>query len=146
MWKALRLVVDTGIHYMEFSKSRALRLHQRFAWDNSDFSKKEIIRYQSNPGEATTFMIGQRYILTLRNRLEKNLSKEFDLKEFHYQVLSQGSSSFDYLEYHMDSYANCKVRSQNEHCSYILQPTTTNVMRESKRDLVVKKPERFRFC
>ena len=72
----------------------ALSLFEKYAWDTTDKSKKDTVRYMSAPGQATSYMIGQLAIWTLRNKTEDALKKAgvfFDIKEFHYQILSQVS-------------------------------------------------------
>ena len=90
MWRALRLIVDTGLHYKGYSRAKALELFKKYAWDDTDLSKKEVTRYQSNYGQATAYMIGQLDIWSLRNYTEEKLRDLYSLKEFHLQTLSQG--------------------------------------------------------
>ncbi len=63
----------------------------KYAWDKSDLAEKEILRYQSNPGQATAYMIGQLDIWRYRNETKEALGDKFSLQEFHFQTLSQGS-------------------------------------------------------
>ena len=95
MWRALRLIVDTGLHYKGYSRAKALELFEKVAWDNTDLSNKEVTRYQSNYGQATAYMIGQLDIWSLRNHTEEKLRDMFSLKEFHLQTLSQGKRLFE---------------------------------------------------
>lgn len=70
----------------------ALALFDEFAWDNTDKAYKDTIRYMSDPGQATAYMIGQLAIWSMRNKTEnrfKEANITFNEKEFHYQVLSQ---------------------------------------------------------
>ena len=70
----------------------ALDLFERYCWDTTDKSYKDTIRYMGYPGQATTYMIGQLEIWNLREITEKRLEEaniKFDIKDFHYQVLSQ---------------------------------------------------------
>lgn len=122
MWRALRLVVDTGLHHKGFSRQQAIDLFAKYAWDKSDLTEKEVMRYQSNPGQATTYMVGQLDIWKLRNDTEKDLGTEFSLKEFHYQTLSQGEPPLVYLEYHLKKYRICKKDPKKDGCSAILNP------------------------
>ncbi len=94
IWRALRLVVDTGLHYKGFTRQRALDLFAKYAWDKSDIAQKEVLRYQSNPGQATAYMIGQLDIWRYRNETKKALGDKFSLKEFHFQALSQGNNLY----------------------------------------------------
>lgn len=92
------------------------------AWDGTDLVEKEITRYQSNPGQATAYMIGQLDIKKARHYATSKLDKDFDLKDFHYQVLSQGSSPLGYLSDHIKRYVECKKDPKKEGCTEILEP------------------------
>ena len=105
------------------TRPRARELFASYAWDNTDLADKEVTRYQSNPGQATAYMIGQLDIWSFRNKTEKALGKNFSFKEFHYQALSQGSSPLSYLQSHIDKYIACKQNSKKEGCDLILNPT-----------------------
>ena len=85
IWRAIRLVVDTGLHAKGFTRQDVLKMFEKYAWDTSDVALKEATRYQSGPGQATSYMIGQLIIQKSRDEAKKKLGKKFDLKEFHYQ-------------------------------------------------------------
>jgi len=123
IWRALRLIVDTGLHYKGMTRERALELFEQYAWDATDLSQKEVTRYQSNYGQATAYMIGQLDIWQLRNETEKSLGKEYSIKEFHLQALSQGSSPLQYLKSYMSKYIECKKDSSQQYCDIVLNPT-----------------------
>lgn len=75
--------------------NESLKLFEKYAWDTTDKALKDTIRYMALPGQATSYMIGQVAIWSLRNKTEETLKRAgyyFDLKEFHYQILSQVSS------------------------------------------------------
>ena len=70
----------------------ALQMFEKYAWDSTDKSYKDVIRYMSFPGQATSYMIGQLAIWGMRNKTEKLLTEaglRFDEREFHFQLLSQ---------------------------------------------------------
>ena len=100
----------------------ALKLFAEKAWDRTDKAVKDVTRYQSNPGQATAYMIGQLKIWQVRNetkaRIEAN-KKIFSEKDFHYQVLSQGSSPLSYLDIHLKKFADCVIRPESDGCEYI---------------------------
>ena len=76
-------------------RDEALKLFDEKAWDTSDKAVKEVTRYQSNPGQASAYMIGQLKIWQIRNETKAKIEanrKIFSEKDFHYQILSQGSS------------------------------------------------------
>jgi uncharacterized protein (DUF885 family) len=98
MWRAARLVVDTGIHALGWDKARAVR----FMRDNTALTEAnidaEVNRYISWPGQALGYMIGRLKILELRRRAETALGAKFDLRRFHDAVLLNGSVPLDVLE------------------------------------------------
>ena len=122
----MRLIVDTGLHYKGYSRDKSRDLFDKYAWDNTDIGRKEITRYQSNPGQATAYMIGQLDIWRLRNHTMEKLQGMFDLKEFHLQTLSQGASPLAFLESHINKYIDCKVNQTQPFCDIILNPLTTS--------------------
>ncbi|MFN3620876.1 DUF885 domain-containing protein [Sphingorhabdus sp.] len=98
MWRALRLVVDTGIHAKGWSKQQAID----FMTDNSALSaaniEAEVNRYISWPGQALAYKLGELKIRELRTMATKELGAKFDLAAFHDAVLGQGSVPLDVLE------------------------------------------------
>jgi uncharacterized protein (DUF885 family) len=98
MWRACRLVIDTGLHSKGWSKAQAVA----YMKDNSALTdanvEAEINRYVSNPGQALAYKIGQMKIEELRARAERALGEKFDLRRFHDAVLGQGSVPLDTLE------------------------------------------------
>ena len=79
-------MLDTGLHSKGMSRQEGLDLLAKYAWDTSDIAQKEMTRYQSGPGQASAYMIGQLEIQKLREYTVKRLKEKFTLKEFHYQV------------------------------------------------------------
>ncbi len=98
MWRACRLVVDTGIHSKGWDKARAIA----YMKDNTALSdaniEAEVNRYISWPGQALGYMIGNIRIRELRAKAERELGSKLDLRRFHYAVLLQGSVPLDVLE------------------------------------------------
>ena len=98
MWRATRLVVDTGIHSKGWSKEQAVA----FMKDNTTLTDAnidaEVNRYISNPGQALAYKLGELKIRELRAKAEKTLGEKFDLRRFHDAVLGQGSVPLDALE------------------------------------------------
>jgi uncharacterized protein (DUF885 family) len=104
MWRACRLVVDTGIHAFGWDKARAIA----FMRDNSALTdaniEAEVNRYISWPGQALGYMIGRLKILELRARAEQALGERFDVRRFHDAVLGNGSIPLDVLESEIDAW------------------------------------------
>ena len=97
-------------------------MFEDYAWDTSDFAVKEVTRYQSDPGQATAYMLGRLELINMRKKAEKALGKAFSLQDFHYQVLAQGSAPLSFLKSHVDKYINCKTgAAEGEQCDYILK-------------------------
>lgn len=98
MWRACRLVVDTGIHAKGWSKDQAVA----FMRENSALSEAnidaEVNRYISWPGQALGYKIGELRIRALRERAERELGAMFDIRAFHDAVLAQGAVPLDVLE------------------------------------------------
>ena len=108
-------------------RDQALDLFDKFAWDKTDFAVKELTRYQSCPGQATAYMIGRITIMELREKAKKELGEKFDLKDFHYQVLSQGNAPLSFLRRYIEKYIECvKNDLQTGLCQSITEPETTS--------------------
>ena len=80
-------MMDTGLHYKGKSRAWALQMFEEYAWDTSDVASKEVTRYQSLPGQAVTYMLGQLFIIRLKKRAQEALKEKFNIKDFHYQVI-----------------------------------------------------------
>jgi uncharacterized protein (DUF885 family) len=104
MWRACRLVVDTGIHAKGWSRQQVLD----YMADNTALSlhniKTETDRYISWPGQALSYKIGELTIKRLRHQAEQRLGDKFDLKQFHQRLLAQGSVPLTILEQQIDQY------------------------------------------
>jgi uncharacterized protein (DUF885 family) len=98
MWRAARLVVDTGIHAMGWDKARAVAfMRENTALTDANIDA-EVNRYISWPGQALGYMIGNIRIRELRRRAETDLGDRFDIRRFHDAVLRNGSVPLDVLE------------------------------------------------
>lgn len=104
LWRAVRLVTDTGIHSRQWTRERAIAYFLQNALLSERDATKEVERYFNWPGQATSYMIGQLKILELRERAEKALGSRFDIREFHGVVLENGSVPLDILEELIDEY------------------------------------------
>ncbi|HEX8231944.1 MAG TPA: DUF885 domain-containing protein [Caulobacteraceae bacterium] len=104
LWRASRLVLDTGIHAKRWSRDQAVA-YMRANSLNPDFSiQSEIDRYFTNPGQANSYKIGQLKILELRERARSALGPKFDLRAFHEVVLANGALPLGVLERQVDAY------------------------------------------
>ena len=112
--------MDTGLHYKGLSRAEALGYFADYAWDTSDTALKEVTRYQSVPGQATAYMIGQLKIIELRDYATKELGNDINLKDFHFHLLAQGSAPLSYLEESIHEYVRCTKDKEQEGCENVL--------------------------
>jgi uncharacterized protein (DUF885 family) len=104
LWRAIRLVVDTGIHSQRWSRERAIQYFRENGLLSVRDATKEVERYFNNPGQATSYMIGQLKILELRDRARQQLGDRFDIRDFHATVLENGAVPLDILEELVDQW------------------------------------------
>ncbi len=104
LWRAVRLVVDTGIHSKRWTREQAIRYFRENALLSERDATKEVERYFNNPGQATSYMIGQLKILELRDRARQALGDRFDIRDFHAVVLENGAVPLDVLEELVNGY------------------------------------------
>ena len=104
MWRAVRLVVDTGIHYFEWPRQQAIDYFLANAAKSEADIINEIDRYIGWPGQALAYKIGQMKMLELRAEAEAALGADFDIRAFHDTLLGAGAIPLDALEARMDNW------------------------------------------
>ncbi len=104
MWRAVRLVVDTGIHYKGWTRQQAIDFFKDNAAKTEHDIVNEIDRYIAMPGQALAYKIGQQKIIALRQRAERQLGDAFDIRAFHDELLGAGALPLDILEQRMDAW------------------------------------------
>ena len=102
IWRAIRLVVDTGIHAKGWSEEQALAFYTANSPQPIGKIRSEIRRYFVNPGQATSYKVGMQRILALRDKARKTLGGRYDQKMFHEIVLGRGSLPLSVLEAQVD--------------------------------------------
>ena len=98
MWRAIRLVVDTGMHYKGWSREEAVELFLQNTAKTPQDINNEVDRYIAWPGQALAYKIGQLKIMELRDKAKEELGEKFDLKDYHDFILSFGSIPMNILE------------------------------------------------
>jgi uncharacterized protein (DUF885 family) len=104
IFRAVRLVVDTGMHAKKWTRQQAVD-YMHAHTNNPDVQiQSEIDRYIAIPGQALGYKVGQLHILGLRAKAEKELGAKFDIREFHDEVLAAGSIPLDVLTQRIDAW------------------------------------------
>jgi uncharacterized protein (DUF885 family) len=104
IWRAARLVLDTGIHHKRWTRDQSIA-YMRANTLSSDLDiAREIDRYFTTPGQATSYKIGQLKILELREKARKAMGPKFDLKAFHEVILAAGPLPLDVVESRVDAF------------------------------------------
>jgi uncharacterized protein (DUF885 family) len=104
MWRAIRLVVDTGVHNQHWTRDQMVQyFHDHSAIEETTI-QTEVDRYVGWPGQALAYKLGQRKILELRDRAKNALGDKFDLRAFHDQVLGAGALPLDVLSDRIDAW------------------------------------------
>jgi uncharacterized protein (DUF885 family) len=110
MWRACRLVVDTGMHAMRWDRQKAVDFMKANTAKSENDIGVEVDRYISWPGQALAYKIGQRKILELADRARAALSEKFDIRAFHDAVLGSGALPLDVLERQIDAWIAARRR------------------------------------
>jgi uncharacterized protein (DUF885 family) len=104
IWRAIRLVIDTGVHSEHWSRDQMLQyFHDHSAMDETNI-QAEVDRYIAWPGQALAYKLGQLKILELRDRAKKALGDKFDIRAFHDQILDAGGLPLDVLSGRIDAW------------------------------------------
>jgi uncharacterized protein (DUF885 family) len=110
-FRAARLVVDTGIHALGWTRPQSIDFMVERTGVNREFVTSEVDRYTSNPGQALAYMIGQLKIAELRDRARAKLGARFDIRQFHNAVLDQGALPLATLERVIDEWIAAQLKA-----------------------------------
>ena len=114
MWRAVRLVVDTGIHYKGWTRQQAIDFFKDNAAKTEHDIVNEIDRYIVMPGQALAYKIGQLKILSIRASAEAALGDDFDLRAFHDALLGAGALPLDLLQRRMDAWIADRLAGRSQ--------------------------------
>lgn len=104
MWRAVRLVVDTGVHYKHWTRAQMVQyFHDHTAMDDITI-QEEVDRYIAWPGQALGYDVGRLKILELRAEAQKTLGKNFDIRTFHDEVLDSGALPLNILQQRVEAW------------------------------------------
>ncbi|GAA0613257.1 DUF885 domain-containing protein [Brevundimonas kwangchunensis] len=104
LWRAVRLVTDTGLHAKRWTREQAIEYFRANSLLSERDIVKEVERYITNPGQATSYKIGELKIMELRERARTALGDRFNIRDFHAVVLGSGSVPLDVLEDQVDAW------------------------------------------
>lgn len=104
LWRAARLVVDTGLHHKRWSREQAIQYLTDNTPNPDGDIRKAIERYAVYPGQATAYMIGKLKIMELRDRARTQLGDEFDIRAFHDVILTSGPVPLSIMEENVDAW------------------------------------------
>jgi uncharacterized protein (DUF885 family) len=102
MWRAVRLVVDSGVHYKHWSREQMVDFFRQHTAMDEPNIQTEVDRYIAWPAQALSYQLGKAKILQLRERARKELGNNFDIRAFHDSVLDEGALPLDLLETKID--------------------------------------------
>ncbi|MBC3765730.1 DUF885 domain-containing protein [Neptunicella marina] len=108
LWRACRLVVDTGIHYKHWTREQGLDYYVQNTPNPEGDAVKMVERHIVMPGQATAYKIGMLKILELRKKAKQALGDQFDIREYHDQVLKNGALPLNVLEAQIDKWITTK--------------------------------------
>ncbi|MDO3388638.1 DUF885 domain-containing protein [Gilvimarinus sp. SDUM040013] len=108
LWRAIRLVVDTGIHHYRWTRKQSIEYFVANSPMPRADATREVERYIVLPGQATSYMIGMLKIQALMQQSKNALKTDFSLREFHDQILDSGALPLNILEQKIDSWVNSK--------------------------------------
>jgi uncharacterized protein (DUF885 family) len=111
MWRAIRLVVDTGVHSKHWSRQQMVDYFHKYTAMDEPNIQTEVDRYIAWPGQALAYKVGQMTMLRIRAKAQKELGDKFDIRAFHDELLGSGALPMDVLESRMNDW----IARQKQH-------------------------------
>jgi uncharacterized protein (DUF885 family) len=108
MWRAIRLVIDTGVHEKHWTREQMVDYFHRYTAMDEPNVQSEVDRYIAWPGQALAYKLGQLRILALREEARQKLGTKFDLRAFHDAVLQNGALPLDVLDTQVKAWINAQ--------------------------------------
>ena len=108
MWRAIRLVIDTGVHEKHWSRDQMVAYFHRYTAMDEPNIQSEVDRYIAWPGQALAYKLGQLEILKLREQARQQLGDKFELRAFHDEVLDNGALPLDVLDSEVTAWINTR--------------------------------------
>lgn len=137
IFRACRLVVDTGLHHFNWTRERAIEYMLNYTAYDIDSIRIEIDRYITWPGQACAYKIGELKIKELRRKAEQELGNRFNIKDFHSVVLKDGSMSLTMLERFVNNWIETVKRTPVNPHNDCINGVSSNVLHSSALLLVV---------
>ena len=109
LWRAVRLVLDTGIHYRHWDEAQAIEYMTAHTTMGDDVALSEVRRYMTTPGQALSYKMGMTEILNLRTRAQEALGDDFDIRDFHDVVVGNGAMPMPVLEEVVNDYITANL-------------------------------------
>jgi uncharacterized protein (DUF885 family) len=110
MWRAIRLVIDTGVHEQRWSRDQMVDYFHRYTAMDEPNVQSEVDRYIAWPGQALAYKLGQLEILKLREEARQKLGDKFDIRAFHDEVLGNGALPLDVLDAEVNTWMNRQAK------------------------------------
>ena len=110
MWRAIRLVIDTGVHDKHWSRDQMVAFFHRYTAMDEPNVQSEVDRYIAWPGQALAYKLGQLEILKLREAARQKLGDKFDLRAFHDEVLGNGALPLDVLDSQVNAWIEARAK------------------------------------
>jgi uncharacterized protein (DUF885 family) len=110
MWRAIRLVIDTGVHDKHWSREQMVDYFHRYTAMDEPNIQSEVDRYIAWPGQALAYKLGQLEIVKLREQARQTLGDKFDIRNFHDEVLGNGALPLDILDSEVNSWIDSQAK------------------------------------